>query len=360
LRILHLALRNYRNYGRLDLDFGPGMNLFIGDNGQGKTNLLESVAILALSTSPRVRRESELIGPLGGECRIEAEIESGGRRREIKVSVRSAGEGSRRAIEVDGVSKRALDLPGILRVTLFWPDDLSLIKSGPDHRRRLLNQMLVQIVPGYARHLARYARALDQRNRLLRQVGRGEQRPQALDAWDAQLAELGDLITAARVPAVQRLNLIAQTHHRQICGDELSIAYQGSTSPLLELLQMTRVDDVRRGATGVGPHRDDLVILIGGRPGRSHASQGQQRTAAVSMKLAEADLVTESSQENPVLLLDDVLSELDGERRRALLERLGPGGQTVITAVEADAFEGRLNSQSSISRVVAGTVIRGG
>jgi len=340
VRLLHLSLRNYRNYPRLELTPGAGLNVFLGRNGQGKTNLLESVALLALSASPRARRDSELIGPLAGEARVEARIESGGRQTEISYTVgHTEADRTRRAISVNGVARRALDLPGHFRVTLFWPDDLSLVKSGPEHRRRLLNQLLVQVESGYARFLARYGRVLEQRNSLLKQVAFGDQPPDALDVWDQELARLGTEIAAARSAAVAEMDEHVRVHHPLLAaGESLRLRYLGPPEDLEAAVHKSRPEDLRRGATGVGPHRDEVEVLLDGRDARAFASQGQQRSAVVSLKLAEAAIIAQRTREPPVLLLDDVLSELDPERRLALLERVGEQDQVIITSVEAGPF----------------------
>ncbi len=357
MRLTSLQLRNYRNYQRLDLEPGPRLNVFLGANGQGKTNLLESVALLALSTSPRARRDSELVGPMAPEVRVGALVESGERQAEIRISIRVEGDRSRRRIEVDGQPRRAVDLPGLFRVTLFWPDDLNLVKSGPEHRRRLLNEMLVQVRPGYARALTRYARILEQRNSLLKQVAMGEQPASALEVWDLELARLGSELVEARRRAVADLSLTASAGHEAISGGEvLELRYAGPPDDLLAALQRSRHEDVRRGATGVGPHRDDVVLQLNGRDARAFASQGQQRTAVVSIKLAEAAVVAEMTGERPVLLLDDVLSELDAGRRGSLLERLGGTGQVVITSVEADPFPDAVIGSSVVRCIERGTV----
>jgi DNA replication and repair protein RecF len=357
LRLLGLELRNYRNYSRLDLEPGPRLNLFLGANGQGKTNLLESVAMLALSSSPRARRDAELVGPLAPEARIGAVVESGSKRSEIRISILVDGERARRRIEVDGQPRRAVDLPGLFRVTLFWPDDLNLVKSGPEHRRRLLNQMLVQVEPGYARSLGRYARVVEQRNSLLKQVAMGEQPPSALEVWDLELARLGGEIVMARSRAMEALAVGAASAHAAISGGErLELEYLGPPQDLLGAVENSRAEDLRRGSTSVGPHRDDILVRLAGRDARGFASQGQQRTAVVSVKLAEADLVGRMTGERPVLLLDDVLSELDGERRKALLESLREPGQVVITSVEAEPFPASVIGRSVVRCIQAGQV----
>jgi DNA replication and repair protein RecF len=358
VRLTSLQLRNYRNYSRLDLEPGNNLNVFLGANGQGKTNLLESVALLALSTSPRARRDSELVGPIAPEARVTALVEGGGRRAEIRISIRVEGERARRRIEVDGQARRAVDLPGLFRVTLFWPDDLNLVKAGPEHRRRLLNEMLVQVRTGYARALSRYTRVLEQRNSLLKQVAMGEQPPSALEVWDLELARLGAELVEARRQAVADLAVTAAAGHAAISGgEELELRYAGPPDgDLLAALQRSRGEDLRRGSTSVGPHRDDIVIRLNGRDARAFASQGQQRTAVVSIKLAEASVVAEMTGERPVLLLDDVLSELDASRRGALLERLGEPGQVIITSVEADPFPEAVIGRSVVSCIERGTV----
>ena len=357
MRLVSLELRNFRNYRWLDLEPGPELTIFLGANGQGKTNLLESVALLALSASPRARRESELVGPVAHEARLGALIESGERRSEIRITISVEGERTRRRIEVDGRPTRTLDLPGHFRVTLFWPEDLNLIKAGPEHRRRLLNQVLVQVRPGYARSLSGYQRVLEQRNALLKRVAVGEQALSSLEVWDLELARLGAGLVEARRQAVAALGVIAPRGHSALSGGEvLELEYSGPPDDLLEALHAVTRDDLRRGSTGVGPHRDDILIRLNGRDARAFASQGQQRTAVVSIKLAEAALVAEMTGERPVLLLDDVLSELDARRRTSLLEQLGKGGQVMVTSVEADPFPPGMMAASQVMCVECGLV----
>ena len=331
--------------------------MFIGANGQGKTNLLEAVAMLALSSSPRARRESELVGPVGPGSRIEAEVEAGPLTRELAITLSVEGERTKRAIEVDGARRRAFDLPGNFRVTLFWPDDLGLVKAGPELRRRFLNQMLVQVEPGYARALAGLRRVLEQRNSLLKRIASGEGGVETLEAWDVELVRVGTEIVDARARATAELEPAAARRHRQIAaGEGLEIRYQGPPENLAEAVHNSRPEDLRRGSTSVGPHRDDLLVLLDGQEARSFASQGQQRTAVVSLKLAEAALIENRTGESPVLLLDDVLSELDGERRAALLHDVAEGGQVVITSVEAGPFPSELISRAMVWTVERGTI----
>lgn len=352
-----LQLRNHRNYAHLDISLEPGVNVFIGANGQGKTNLLEAVAMLALSASPRARREVELLGPVAQASRIEAEVESAGRRMELTIALAMDGTRAHRTIEVDGARRRAVDLPGHFRVTLFWPDDLGLIKAGPEQRRRFLNQLLVQVEPGYARALSGLRRILEQRNSLLKRIAAGEDASDELEVWNLELVRVGSEVAAARAEAVREFAPEAARCHSEIGGGErLEIEYLGPPEDLAAAVHNSLADDLRRGSTSVGPHRDDLRVLLDGQDARGYASQGQQRTAVVSLKLAEAELVARRTGERPVLLLDDVLSELDLERRGALLRQVGNGGQVVITSVDVGPFPPDLIAGASVWSVEAGQV----
>ena len=331
--------------------------MFIGANGQGKTNLLEAVAMLALSSSPRSRRELELVGPVAPMARIEAEVESGGITAELAITLTVEGDRARRVIEVDGIRRRAFDLPGRFRVTLFWPDDLGLVKAGPELRRRFLNQMLVQIEPGYARALAGLKRVLEQRNSLLKKIAAGEEAGDVLEVWNQELVQLGSEVSSARSNAVLALQPEAARRHAEIAGGErLEIRYEGPPQNFAEAVHNSLAEDLRRGSTTVGPHHDDMRILLEGQEARAYSSQGQQRTAVVSLKLAEAALVERRTGERPVLLLDDVLSELDVERRAALLRQVADAGQVILTSVEAGPFPPELIANSMVWTVTEGRI----
>jgi len=313
--------------------------------------------MLALSSSPRARRELELVGPAGSGSRIQAEIDDGPARREISISLDVEGQRARRTIEVDGVRRRAIDLPGHFRVVLFWPDDLGLVKAGPELRRRFLNQMLVQVEPGYARALAGLRRVLEQRNSLLKRIASGEGGDDMLHAWNQELVQVGGEIVAARARAVRELEPEAARCHAEIApGERLEIHYEGPPENLAEAVNNSLAEDLKRGSTSVGPHRDDVPVLLDGQEARSYASQGQQRTAVVSLKLAEAALIENRTGERPLLLLDDVLSELDGERRAALLKEVAGGGQVIITSVEAGPFPPELMAGAMVWTVIEGKI----
>ena len=313
--------------------------------------------MLALSASPRTRRDGEVVGPIAAATRIEAEVESGGTVIELAIALTMDGDRARRVIEVDGVRRRAFDLPGHFRVTLFWPDDLGLIKAGPELRRRFLNQMLVQVEPGYARALAGLKRVLEQRNSLLKKMAGGEAGGDLLEAWDQELVTIGGEVSAARARAVRELQPEAERCHSEISGGErLEIEYLGPPQNLAEAVHNSHSEDVKRGFTSVGPHRDDVRIALGGRDARAYGSQGQQRTAVVSLKLAEANVVAERTGERPVLLLDDVLSELDLDRRSALLAQVAGAGQVIITSVETGPFPPDLMSRARVWTVLGGEI----
>jgi DNA replication and repair protein RecF len=357
VQLRSLRLRNHRNYAQLDLVPGPGVNVFIGPNGQGKTNLLEAVAMLALSSSPRSRRELELIGPVAPMSRIEGEVESAGLKAELAITLNLESDRARRVIEVDGVRRRAFELPGRFRVTLFWPDDLGLVKAGPELRRRFLNQVLVQVEPGYARALSGLKRVLEQRNSLLKRIAAGEESIDVLEAWNQELVRIGGEIVAARAAAVHELEPEAARFHAEIAaGERLEIRYEGPPDNLAEAVHNSLAEDLKRGSTTVGPHHDDVRVLLGGHEARAYGSQGQQRTAVVSLKLAEASLMARRTGERPVLLLDDVLSELDGERRAALMRQVAGEGQVIITSVEAGPFPPGLIASAMVWTVDQGRI----
>jgi DNA replication and repair protein RecF len=298
------------------------------------------------------------VGPLVPACRVEAVVASAGRSREVEIDVRVDGERARREIRVDGVKRRAAELPGVVRVALFWPDDLGLVKGGPELRRRFLNQLLVQVEPGYAAALASYSRVLEQRNHLLKRVWGGDEPRSALEVWDAELVRHGLLLAAARLAAVTELAPLAADFHARVSGGEaLKVQYLGPPEDLAAAVHNSISEDLRRGATSVGPHRDDVLITIDGKDARGFGSQGQQRTAVVSFKQAEAALSRARSGEAPILLLDDVLSELDASRRLALLEGIGLDGQVVITAVDADAFPHSLIDGALVRCIRAGALV---
>lgn len=351
-----LKVENYRNYTSECVEFDPRVNVIIGDNAQGKTNLIEAIYFSGVGKSFRTPRERELIK--SGEAR--AVIET--------LTEKSAGTDKIRAIIERGDVKRVAinDLPilrmgelmGVCAVVLFSPDELKIVKETPQERRRFINISLSQISRAYFYLLINYGKALSNRNKLLKSGRFGEA---DMLVWDDILAAYGAKIVKNRKGYLQKLSKAAKEAHSQLTsgGEELVLSYDGtdgdSEAEILENLKQSlissREQDTRLGFTHAGAHRDDIKITIDGIDVRSYGSQGQQRTAALSLKLAETELMTELTGESPVLLLDDVLSELDEKRRFKLLERVSDL-QTIITATEYDGVADK------IIRVQRGSVVK--
>ena len=352
-----LELVDFRNYPVAAFDLTAGTTVVVGDNGQGKTNFAEAVAYLATLSSFRSAPPDALVrvgattaviratirDDDGRESLIEAELVPGGRSR-IQVNRQRLG--------------RARDLLGVVRVTVFAPDDLGLIKGGPAERRKFLDETLTALAVKYDAARLELDRILRQRNTLLRQAGGrlDESATLTLDVWDARLAAAGDQFGYARATLVARISDHVQTAYEHLAGrpSAIELRYEPPwrQQGLAASLAASRPLDVRRGVSTVGPHRDDVELSIDGLPARTHASQGEQRTLALALRLGAHALVADRTGSSPVLVLDDVLSELDPGRAAALLDHLPPG-QIVITtagAVPAAATPDR------ILRIVGGSV----
>lgn len=345
-----LRLFAFRNYAEQTVEFGRGINVVGGRNAQGKTNLLEAVATLLLSRSPRAATAADVLTWGSAEALLEARVYRPAVDRTMAVRFRRDAVSGRvtRTATVDGSPRPARELLGLCPVVLFWPEDLQLVKAGPEGRRRLLDVVLSQLDPRVAADLMRYRRVLDQRNALLRQVRAGAAGAGSVDSFTRELVGSGARIQVARAELVRAL----VPHGREALariggGEELGLRYlpdggmdpdadeESAEAALAATLQRRRDEEVARGQTLAGPHRDDLELLIGGRPARSAASQGQQRSIVLALKLAEVRHIATRAGVMPVLLLDDVLSELDPGRRRDLLAGLAAAGlQTLITSSE--------------------------
>jgi DNA replication and repair protein RecF len=367
--IRHLRLYNFRNYTEMEVDLGPGLNLFIGPNAQGKSNLLEAVATLLLLRSPRAPSAGELLRWGTSEAAVDAVVtrpaltESLGLRLQresagapaVPAADDSRGRVTRTSL-AEGRPVPAREVLGRCPLVLFWPDDLQLVKAGPEARRRLMDTVLSQLDRRAADELLRYRRVLEQRNSLLRQV-RGGAAGDQLAAFDDALILHGSAVQASRAELVRRLDPLARHAMEELTAgrEVLSLRYRPDSAAagrdeapaaadLGAALRRARPEELARGLTLVGPHRDDVELLIDGRPARLTASQGQQRTAVLATKLAELRYVQLRSGRLPVLLLDDVLSELDAERGAQLLEALTggrPAPQALLTATEAPRVNGR-------------------
>lgn len=336
----NVTLENFRNYGSMTLDFDPKLNLFLGQNAQGKTNLLESLFIMGLGKSFRTNNDKEMIAFGADWARAKALVaDDSGRETSIEITYSKEGK----VIKVDGIKlDRTVDLLENVYEVIFSPDDLKIIKDGPDNRRRFLDRELCQIKPVYYSDLGSYKKVLKQRNMLLRQ----NCSDMALfEVFDESLADYGTRLVEERHVFVQRIEEISKKIHRDISGgkEELFVSYETKISldPSMSraerkeeyknLLKKNFESDLYKGYTGFGPHKDDLKIEIDGIDIRLYGSQGQQRTASLSLKLAEIGLIKSETGKNAVLLLDDVLSELDQSRQRYLIESMSDV-QIFITA----------------------------
>jgi DNA replication and repair protein RecF len=349
--VKRLAVENFRPYQRAELVPAPGITLIHGGNAQGKTALIEALYLCCTGRSHRTGRDAELIRTGEAFSRVIVEAERRDGRHDVEILIR---QGQRKRIKVGGsIAARSGDLMGHVTGVLFSPEDLRMIKDGPAERRRFVDMELSQMRPSYYAALQRYNRALLQRGHLLRSGTLD-----GIDAWDEQLARWGAQIMGARLEFTQKLSVIARQIHAQISGGEVvTVQYrpgakaEPEAEALFKLLRGARDQDVRRQTTSVGPHRDDLGFFIDGADARAFASQGQQRTLALSLKLSELQVMRDVTGEWPVLMLDDVMSELDPQRRRLLLERLD-GVQTLIATTDPGDLAGARVDRSV--RVCAG------
>ncbi len=387
--VSNLSLRDFRNYQRLDLQLPAGITLLYGPNAAGKTSVLEALFYLATTRSPRISADRELVrwdavGEAGVTpfARVAAEVQrlSGKVRLEVIVQRRADEEGqltntSTKLVRIDKRPARALDLVGQLRVVLFTPADLTLVDGPPLERRRYLDITLSQLDPHYVRTLAQYQKLLQQRNSLLRAWRERRRPPRGVDDelayWDQELAAAGGYVLAERLRAVSELNRIAGPLFQAISGGSLplEIAYQpsadlgpardsgGLAARLGQGLRELRRDELARGQTLIGPHRDDLAFTVGGVNLGRYGSRGQQRSVTLALKLGEAELMRQRSGDAPVLLLDDLLSELDAQRRAHMLEAIRrPGQQTLLSATDLADFGADFLAEISRMRVEEGRI----
>ena len=334
MRVDRLWLTDFRNYESAEAVLAPeGLTVVVGSNGEGKTNLLEAIGFLATLSSFRGAPDDALVRQGADRAVVRVEGEREGRALLVEAEINPVGRN--RLLVNRQPLKRNRDLLGALRVTVFSPDDLALVKGGPAERRRYLDDTLVSLHPRYDALRADVDRVLRQRGALLKQAGGRltAEVESTLDVWDAKLASGGTALAEARDELVARLEPVVGKAYDQVAqaAADVSVRVVRSWDGLLtEALAASRRDDLRRGVTTVGPHRDDVSLSIGGLPARTHASQGEQRSLALALRLASHAVVTDTVGAAPVLLLDDVFSELDPERSEALLAHL-PAGQAVLT-----------------------------
>ncbi len=369
LYIQELFLRHFRNYIFLQLKAHPYLNIFIGDNAQGKTNVLEAVFYSATGRSHRTNKESELLR--WQEKFFQIDIRAEKYRRTIRIEVIGLADG-RKKIKLNGVPKKRLtELVGEINVVLFSPEDLMLVKGGPAIRRRYLDIEISQVNPTYYHNLLNYHKVLVQRNNLLRNYKMHNKGIQTLDIWNNQLADFGQRIISKRIEVIRKMAPLARLMHRKITDgqEELEIRYFPSIDindeltgdnikeKLLALFNTRKEEEIARGMTLTGPHREDFGLFVHGKDMRIFGSQGQQRTCALSLKMAELEFMRSETGEYPVLLLDDVMSELDDKRRKFLLEVVYKKIQTFITATTFNYFKEIGQKEYALFEVKNGIII---
>ncbi len=347
--IQSLKLKNFRNYELLNLEFHPVTNIFHGDNAQGKTNILEAVYLAGTTKSHRGTKDRDMISFGKEESHIEVEVLKNGVPFRIDIHLK---KNSPKGIAINRMPiRRASELFGIINLVFFSPEDLNIIKDGPAQRRRFLDLELSQLDKVYLNNLADYNRVVNQRNRLLKEMAFQENLKDTLDIWDLQLVRYGEQVMERRRQFVRELNEIVGEIHEKLTGgrERLVMEYEPSTGEmsLEEAVRRNRERDIRMKSTSAGPHRDDICFQVHGMDIRKFGSQGQQRTAALSLKLAEIEIVKQVIHDTPVLLLDDVLSELDKNRQNYLLDSIHDI-QTLITCTGVEEF---VNHRFSINKV---------
>lgn len=403
----HLSLTHYRNYQQLELDFSQPLTLFQGQNAQGKTNLLEAIYFLSTTKPVHAQNEREVVDWQAQSepipySRIAATVQGQGRPLHLEIIMSARGDGINftKQIKINGVSKRSMDLLGVMPSVLFLPADIRLIDGGPGERRRYLDIALCQIDRDYCRALSEFQKVLNQRNSLLRTLRDQPTRPPTesveaqLGFWDEKLVQQGSLVMARRHNFVHQLQAVAYERHAALSDtrEQLALYYTPSFNPghlteleftqlrdshLLNELSTTvntlltpaavaeqyvaklcsrRGRELTAGNTLYGPHRDDLRIVANDRDLRTYGSRGQQRTAALALKLAELQVSTAATGTAPLLLLDDVMSELDVQRRNTLLTALAGVEQAIVTTTDWEDFTPEFRRQAQLFHVHAGKV----
>ena len=348
--IKSLKLKNYRNYDLLDLNFDPNTNILYGDNAQGKTNILEALYLSGTTKSHRGTKDRDIIQFGYDESHIETIVEKRGICFQIDMHLK---KNSPKGIAIDKIPiRKAGELFGIVHFVFFSPEDLNIIKEGPAGRRRFIDLELSQLDKIYLSNLSNYNRIINQRNSLLKDLYGQKNLMDTLDIWDMQMAAYGTKVLDARKKFIKEVNEIISDIHFKLTGgkERISISYEASNGKmsLEEALKRYRERDMRMKSTTVGPHRDDICFTTdSGLDVRKFGSQGQQRTAALSLKMSEIELVKQVIKDTPVLLLDDVLSELDKHRQNYLLDSIN-NIQTIITCTGLDEF---VNHRFSINKI---------
>ena len=355
-----IKLSNFRNYESLELSFDKGTNIFYGDNAQGKTNILESVYLCGTSKSHKGSKDREIIRFEQDEAHIRMMVGKDSMSYKIDMHLR---KNKAKGVAINGLPiKKARELLGVVNLVFFSPEDLNIIKNGPGERRRFMDAELCQLDKLYLTDLAGYNHVLNQRNKLLKDMYKQPDLGATLDVWDMQLVKYGKKLIESRERFVEELGVIVAEIHRNLTGgrEELMVRYEKNVSAdeFERKLQTSRKRDLKVKMSMTGPHRDDLLFEVKGVDIRRFGSQGQQRTAALSLKLAEIELVKRAIKDTPVLLLDDVLSELDSSRQQYLLDSIHDI-QTLITCTGIDDFIENKFQLNKVFHVADGVVCEG-
>jgi len=353
--IKSLKLKNYRNYELLNIELNPATNIFCGDNAQGKTNILEAIYLSGTTKSHRGTKDRDLIRFESDESHIETIIEKRGVPFQIDLHLK---KNNPKGIAINKIPiKKASELFGIINIVFFSPEDLNIIKNGPSERRRFMDMELAQLDRIYLSNLSNYNRIVNQRNHLLKDIYHKGNVEDTLDIWDEQLVNYGNKVIKRRNEFINEINEIISDTHKKLTGNKenLILSYESCIKHLTleQALKRNRERDIRIKSTSCGPHRDDICFNCGSLDIRKFGSQGQQRTAALSLKLSEIELVKKLINDKPILLLDDVLSELDKHRQNYLLDSINDI-QTLITCTGLDEFVNHRFSINKIFRVIDG------
>lgn len=355
--IKSIKLSNFRNYKEMEINFDDGINILYGKNAQGKTNILESAYLCATTKSHKGSKDKEMIRFGSEEAHIRTVVEKKSKTFQIDLHLRSIGS---KGVAINKMPiKRAVDLFGILNIVFFSPEDLNIIKNGPAERRRFIDAELCQLDKVYLSDLAKYNKILNQRNHLLKEINFRPDLKETLPVWEEQLVTYGKKIIERRAMFINDLNEIIVNIHSNITGgkEHIVMKYEPSTEAeaFESKLANAREKDYRFCSTSVGPHRDDMLFEVDGIDIRKFGSQGQQRTAALSLKLSEIEFVKNTIHDHPILLLDDVLSELDSDRQNYLLNSIHDI-QTIITCTGLDEFVKNRFQVDKVFEVVEGEV----
>ena len=352
-------LQNYRNYEFLNMTFDNKINIIYGDNAQGKTNILESLYVCATSKSHRGSKDKDIIRFGNDEAHIKVMVKKHGMNYRIDMHLK---KNKTKGIAVNGIPiRRAVELFGIINIIIFSPEDMNIIKNGPSERRRFMDMELSQLDKIYLSNLVNYNKVVVQRNKLLKQLqfSGDSGLVDMLDVWDMQLVRYGSEIIKRRMDFIDNINSIIRPVHSKLSGNKeiLNLRYIPCTTTdnFKDEVVRSRERDIKFKMTNVGPHKDDVAFFINDKDVRKYGSQGQQRTCALSLKLAEIELVKKVINDTPVLLLDDDLSELDANRQNFLLDSIGDI-QTIITCTGLDEFVNNRFSINRIFKVVNGVV----